>query len=70
MWSILDRQTGRVLTSGRNRDSKDEALEGAFDFWSGPQAEFTEEEVEELRENKEEWLISLGFVPFEHDEPL
>lgn len=71
MWSIQDKQLDKILHSGRNSETKEEALEGAFDFWAGGTwADLEDEEIEELREDKEDWLGFVGLEPFKHDEPI
>jgi hypothetical protein len=71
MWSIKDKQNDRMLASGRNSSTKDEALECAWEYWVGIDGqELTDEELEELYEKKEEWLRNIGLKPIEHDEPI
>ena len=71
MWSVRDKQNGRVLSSGKNSKDKDIALEAAWDYWvSIDGQELSDKELKNLYEKKEEWLQSIGLVPFEHDEPI
>lgn len=71
MWSVKDKQNSRWLESGKNSDTKDEALEGAWEYWKSIDGqELSEEELEDLYEKKERWLMSIGLVPVQHDEPL
>ncbi len=70
-WSIKDKQLGKTIHAGRNSATKEDALDGAWDMWAqGAQEEFTEKELQELYENVEEWLETIGFVPYPHREKL
>ena len=71
MWSIKDEQTGRILHSGRNSDTKEKSLEGAWSFFKNGISEvFSQKEIDEMLENTESWLKTVGLKAFEHDEPI
>jgi len=72
MYSVRDLECCRVMDSGRNSKTLEEAVESMWSYFINSQSEFTEEELEEIKEDygKKEWIEDMDFEFFEHDDPL
>lgn len=69
-FSVFDNQNNCFLHSGRNSETKEEAIEGAWSFWTEGQSDCSEEEIKNLAENKEDWLSTIGLEIRGHDEKI
>ena len=72
MWSVKDLETGSIMETGRNSDTKEEAIDTLWDWWVGREPALTDEEIEESvkKYGKLCVLNSAQYRFFEHNEPI
>jgi len=69
-YSIFDRQTNRIMDSGKNSLNKKEAIDAIFNWWCDGDVEFTDREINKLGKDKANWIEAIGFNIIEHEERM
>jgi len=69
MWSVRDKETGRILHTARNCETKEECIKQLLEYLS-PDLEYPEHVHLLPMSEKEEIINNMGYEIFEHEKTI